>query len=165
MNFQENPTQLMRTIRGLGVDLDEAREQGLDLVYASPVELQIDSLIVDMFRRIQQGRIRRLVIDAVGDLASAATDPQRLHDYLYALVQHFAVSTITSVLNFETMGNTLSGAGTSNQMSYLSDNVILLTVDGEERTRRMLRILKTRGSAHDTLVREVTITDRGLSVL
>lgn len=166
MNFQENPTQLMRTIRGLGFDLDEARAQGLDLVYASPVELQIDSIIVDMFRRIQQRGVRRLVIDAVGDLASAATDPQRLHDYLYALVQHFAVSTITSVLNFETMGNTLlTGAGTSNQMSYLSDNVILLTVDGEERTRRMIRVLKTRGSAHDTRVREVSITARGLSVL
>ena len=165
MNFQENPTQLSRTIRGLGGDIDSLRENGLDLVYASPVELQIDSIIVDMFRRIQQRGVRRLVIDAVGDLASAATDHQRLHDYLYALVQHFAVSTITSVLNFETMGNSLKGDGAPNQMSYLSDNVLLLTVDGDERTRRMLRILKTRGSAHDTRVREVAITGAGLSVL
>jgi circadian clock protein KaiC len=167
MNFQENPTQLMRTIRGLGVDLEQAQAQGLDLVYASPVELQIDSIIVDMFRRIQQRGVRRLVIDALGDLASAATDPQRLHDYLYALVQHFAVSTITSVLNFETSGNALSasGLGMQNPMSYLSDNVLLLTVEGEERTRRMLRVLKTRGSAHDTRVREVEISAAGLCVL
>jgi circadian clock protein KaiC len=165
MNFQENPTQLMRTIRGLGVDLEQA--QGLDLVYASPVELQIDSIIVDMFRRIQQRGVRRLVIDALGDLASAATDPRRLHDYLYALVQHFAVSTITSVLNFETSGNTLStsGLGMQNPMSYLSDNVLLLTVEGQDRTRRMLRVLKTRGSAHDTRVREVEISAAGLCVL
>src|ERR687896_214235 len=149
VNFQENPTQLMRTISALGVDLEEAQNQGLELVYASPVELQIDSIIGDMFRRIQQRGVRRLVIDALGDLASAATDPQRLHDYLYALVQHFAVSTITSVLTFETTGNSISGTGMQNAMSYLSDNVLLLTVEGEERTRRMLRILKTRGSAHD----------------
>src|SRR5688572_4803650 len=165
MNFQENPTQLIRTIRGLGVDLEQAQSQGLDLVYASPVELQIDSIIVDMFRRIQQRGVRRLVIDALGDLASAASDPQRLHDYLYALVQHFAVSTITSVLNFETTGNSLQGAGTQNPMSYLSDNVLLLTVDGEARTRRTLRVLKTRGSAHDTQVREVEISAAGLCVL
>src|SRR4051812_49151914 len=165
MNFQENPTQLVRTIRGLGFDLEEAQAQGLDLVYASPVELQIDSIIVDMFRRIQQRKVRRVVIDALGDLASAATDQQRLHDYLYALVQHFAVSTITSVLNLETTGNTIAGHGMQNAMSYLSDNVLLLTVDGEERTRRMLRVLKTRGSAHDTRVREVEITAGGLSVL
>jgi circadian clock protein KaiC len=165
MNFQENPSQLIRTIRSLGVDLEAAQAQGLDLVYASPVELQIDSIIVDMFRRIQQRGTRRLVIDAVGDLASAATDPQRLHDYLYALVQHFAVNTVTSVLNFETTGNALLGTGIQNAMSYLSDNVLLLTVDGEERTRRRLRVLKTRGSAHDPRVREVEITDAGLSVL
>jgi circadian clock protein KaiC len=164
MNFQENPTQLIRTIRSLGVDADKAQAQGLDLVYASPVELQIDSIIVDMFRRIQQRGVRRLVIDALGDLASAASDQARLHDYLYALVQHFAVSTITSVLNFETTGNSLGG-GMQNQVSYLSDNVLLLTVDGEERTRRAVRVLKTRGSAHDTRVREISISDAGVSVL
>ena len=165
MNFQENPTQLVRTIRALGVDLEEAQAQGLDLVYASPVELQIDSIIVDMFRRIQQRGVRRLVIDALGDLATAATDAQRLHDYLYALVQHFAVSTITSVLNFETTGNALSGEGMQNAMSYLSDNVLLLTVDGEERTRRRIRVLKTRGSAHDMKIREVEITAAGLEIM
>src|SRR5206468_12581612 len=99
---------------GLGVGLEQAQGRGLDLVYASPVELQIDSISVDMFRRIQQRGVRRLVIDALGDLASAATDPQRLHDYLYALVQHFAVSTITSVLNFETAGNTIANNGMQN---------------------------------------------------
>ena len=165
MNFQENPSQLVRTIRNLGFDPEEAKAKGLDLVYASPVELQIDSIIVDMFRRIQQRRVRRVVIDALGDLASAATDPQRLHDYLYALVQHFAVSTITTMLVFETAGNALAGNGIQNAMSYLSDNVLLLTVAGEERTRRALRVLKTRGSAHDSRVREVEITGAGLSVL
>jgi circadian clock protein KaiC len=165
MNFQENPSQLIRTIRNLGADPDEAQAKGLDLVYASPVELQIDSIIVDMFRRIQQRKVRRLVIDALGDLATAATDPQRLHDYLYALVQHFAVSGITSILNFETTGNALSGSGMQNAVSYLSDNVLLLTVEGEERTRRSLRVLKTRGSAHDNRVREVEITAKGLSIL
>ncbi|MGZ8492619.1 MAG: RAD55 family ATPase [Gemmatirosa sp.] len=165
MSFQENPTQLMRTIRGLGADVEELQRQGLDLVYASPVELQIDSIIVDLFRRIEQGHVRRLVLDAVGDLASAATDPQRLHDYLYALVQHLAVRTITSVLNFETTGNSITHGGMQNAMSYLSDNVLQLTLDGEDRTRRALRVVKTRGSAHDTRVREVAIGPGGLSVL
>jgi KaiC/GvpD/RAD55 family RecA-like ATPase len=80
-------------------------------------------------------------------------------------VQHFAVSTVTSVLNYETTGNALSGNGMQNAMSYLSDNVLLLTVDGEERTRRRLRVLKTRGSAHDTKIREVEITAEGLGIL
>lgn len=165
MNFQENPTQLIRTIRGLGFDDDEMRAKGLELVYVSPVELQIDSIIVDMFRRIKQRNVRRVVIDALGDLASAATDPQRLHDYLYALVQHFAASTITTILNLEIVNTTNSGLSLQNAMSYLSDNVLLLSLDGADRTRRRIRVLKTRGSAHDTKVREVEITHEGLRVM
>ena len=65
LNFQENPTQLIRTIRALGVDLEEAQARGLELVYASPVELQIDSIIVDMFRRIQQRVIPRIFGETV----------------------------------------------------------------------------------------------------
>jgi circadian clock protein KaiC len=84
---------------------------------------------------------------------------------MYALVQHFAVSNITCVLNLETSGNTVAGKGMENAMSYLSDNVILLTVDGEERTRRAVRVLKTRGSGHDTRVREVEITAAGMSIV
>jgi KaiC/GvpD/RAD55 family RecA-like ATPase len=52
-----------------------------------------------------------------------------------------------------------------NAMSYLSDNVLLLTVEGEERTRRTVRVLKTRGSAHDLRVREVEIRRSGVIVL
>ena len=165
MSFQENPTQLMRTIRSLGVDLEQLQSQGLDLVYASPVELQIDSIIVDMFRRIEQRGVRRLVLDAVGDLASAATDSQRLHDYLYALVQHFAVRTITSILNLETTGKGVSSNELQTAISYLSDNVLLLSLDGEKQTRRAIRVLKTRGSGHDTVVREVEISAQGMSVV
>jgi circadian clock protein KaiC len=69
------------------------------------------------------------------------------------------------VLNLETTGNSMNGGGMQNAVSYLSDNVLQLTVDGEERTRRALRVLKTRGSAHDTNVREVEITAAGLRIL
>ena len=61
------------------------------------------------------------------------------------------------MLNFETTGNAVGGTGMQDAVSYLSDNVLLLTVDGNERTRRALRVLKTRGSAHDMRVREVEI--------
>ncbi|HET8657167.1 MAG TPA: ATPase domain-containing protein [Longimicrobiaceae bacterium] len=163
INFQENPTQLARSVRGLGVDLDEARAGGLELMYASPVELQIDSIIEEIFGRIRDNGIQRLVLDAVGDLASSATDPQRLHDYLYALVQHFTVNRVTSVLAFETLGPTNSGHTMAiGPISYMADNVILLEMGGEERTRRTVRVMKTRGSAHDPQVRELEIGADGV---
>jgi circadian clock protein KaiC len=84
VNFQENPAQLARSFSLRGVDLVKARADGLEFMYVSPVELQIDSIVVGIFDRIKDGRIRRVVIDAVGDLVTAASDTQRLHDYLYS---------------------------------------------------------------------------------
>jgi circadian clock protein KaiC len=167
VNFQENPIQLARTLRNLGVNLEDAERRGLKLLYASPVELQIDSVIVTVFRRIREERIRRVVIDAVGDLETAASDPQRLHDYLYALLQHLAVQGVTSVLTYETSGGTTdSGPGSAlgGRFSYMSDNIVLLTLEVKEKVKRTLAILKARGCAHDLGVHELEIASTGARV-
>lgn len=64
LNFQENPTQLARTISALGVEPEDYRRQGLHLQYASPVELRIDAVMVDLFRAIREKGVRHVVIDA-----------------------------------------------------------------------------------------------------
>ena len=165
VNFQENPAQLARSFTLLGADLVKARESGLELMYVSPVELQIDSIVVRIFDRIKDGKIRRVVIDAVGDLVIAASDTQRLHDYMYALVQHFAVNGVTSLLTVE---SGISGDGrhelSEQRFSYMSDNVLAISLGGEERTRRTIRVMKTRNSGHDPVVRELEITSAGARV-
>jgi circadian clock protein KaiC len=165
VNFQENPAQLARAFANLGIDLEAALSSGFELIYVSPVELQIDSIVVGIFDRIKDGKIRRVVIDAVGDLANAANDSQRLHDYLYSLVQHFAVNDVTSVLTFES-GISADGGFDAHQqrLSYMSDNVLAISLGGEERTRRTIRVVKTRNSGHDPVVRQLDITSAGARV-
>jgi circadian clock protein KaiC len=167
-NFQENPMQLARGLRGLGADVDDAKRRGLHLMYASPVELQVDSIIVTMFQQIQRVGMRRVVIDAVGDLVSAASDAQRLHDYVYALVQHFTVKGVTSILTFETGESTDTGtyaASLGGRFSYMSDNIVLLSTDFKDEVRRTLRIIKTRASQHDPGVHALEISEKGLRIL
>jgi circadian clock protein KaiC len=165
VNFQEHPRQLTRTIHSLGFDARSARGSGLDLMYTSPVELQIDSILTEVFRRIDEEGVRRVVIDAVGDLAASAGDPHRLNDYLYALVQQFGVKQVTSVLTFETLGHTAVGEPLNmGPISYMCDNLVSLEMRGETETRRTLRVLKTRGSAHDPHVREILIGAGGVRI-
>jgi circadian clock protein KaiC len=165
VNFQENPAQLARSFSLLGADLAKASDDGLELIYVSPVELQIDSIVVGIFERIKDGRIRRVVIDAVGDLVTAASDSQRLHDYLYSLVQHFAVNGVTSLLTFESGVTTHGRLDMSDQrLSYMSDNVLAIALGGDERTRRTIRVVKTRNSGHDPVVRELEISSAGARV-
>jgi circadian clock protein KaiC len=167
-NFQENPMQLARALRALGSDVEDARRRGLSLMYASPVELQVDRIIVSLFQQIKQAGIRRVVIDAVGDLVNAASDPKRLHDYLYALVQHFTVKGVTSMLVLETGTSPdqreFSAGKGDGQFSYMSDNIILLSADRTGRATRHLSILKARATRHDLGIHEVEITEGGLGV-
>jgi circadian clock protein KaiC len=161
VNFQENPSQLARTIARLAGDPELAG--ALEVLYASPVELQIDSIIGELFRRIEGKGIRRVVVDAIGDLAASSDDAHRLHDYLYSLIQHLAVRGITSVLTFESVGRiTTGGELNAGPISYMADNLLLLDMRGEETTRRTIRVLKTRGSSHDPKVRELAIGTDGI---
>jgi circadian clock protein KaiC len=163
VHFQENPTQIARTVRELGVD-PEALD-ALDLYYTSPVELQIDTIVGELFRRVRVHGVKRLVIDAMGDLATSAGDAQRLNDYLYSLVQHLAVHGVTTVITNERASQSTTGARfDEGPISHLADNLILLELIGEEETRRTIRILKTRGSAHDPKVRQIVIGARGASI-
>jgi circadian clock protein KaiC len=162
VNFQENPNQLARTIMHLA---DEETAAGLEILYASPVELQIDSIVVSMFRRIEEKQIRRVVIDAIGDLAAAASERERLHDYLYALIQRLAVSGITSIFAFETATMSLTGPElNAGPISYMADNLICLGMSGDQTMQRSIRVLKARGSAHDHTVRSMTIHADGIHV-
>ncbi|HET7321021.1 MAG TPA: ATPase domain-containing protein, partial [Longimicrobiaceae bacterium] len=164
VHLEENPTQIAYSVRDFGMD---PNDPNLHLLYFSPVELQIDSLVDDIFRLIRTAGVRRIVVDAVGDLVTAARDGQRLHDYLYALSQHFAVHGVTAVLTFETARPGITGSFTIDApFSHLSDNILLLEVVVEdERTRRKIRVIKTRGSAHDPRVHEVEITEGGVEIV
>ncbi len=168
-NFQENPTQIARVLRNLGVDAADAEKKGLlKLYYSSPVELQIDSVIVTLFKRIRAEKIKRVVIDAIGDLRMAASDPQRLHDYLYALIQHFTVMGVTTFLNFEIAGigsDVHTSEARDERVSYLSDNIVLLSNEVKDKVKRTVSVIKARGGAHDLNVHEIEISGKGVSVI
>jgi circadian clock protein KaiC len=163
VNFQENPTQLARSIETLGWSFEDARKQGLHLLYASPVELQIDSILVKLFHTIQEHNIQRVVVDAIGDLILAASDLNRLYSYLYALVQHFIARRVVCMMTLETMGSGVVPMEV--QLSALTDASFRLDVERHgDQIRRTLQIVKARGINHDLNVQELHITSKGVDV-
>jgi circadian clock protein KaiC len=164
VNFQENPTQLARVIQGLGWDVAEAQRQGLNLLYHSPVELQIDSILVKLFRIIEEQKIKRVAVDSIGDLIGATSDLPRLFGYLYALAQHFSVMRVSNVLTLET--SSLAAHPLEGQLSALSDTILHLQVERlGNRSVRTLQVIKARGTDHDLDARELRITSKGVEVI
>ncbi len=162
VSFEENPTQLHSQVRSLGHDPEALEKQGFHFLYVSPVELQIDSIVSTLFQLIQTSNVRRIAIDAVGDLLETTKDRQRLHSYLYALAQHFAVKGVTSLFPYETIGGELV---TESRMSALADNILMLGIELQAgKARRTLRVVKARGVDHDLDVHQLQITSHGIKL-
>jgi len=165
VNFQENPTQLAHQMEAIGGKLDDEARGRLELLYYSAVELPIDRIVVSIFQALNRGAIRRVVIDALGDLAMAAKDPTRMQDYLYALVQHFAVRSVSSMLTLETDPPIMTSDAAHGRLSHMTDNIVFLEIrDREGTVGRTLRIAKARGIAHDLQSRELKIETGGVRV-
>ncbi len=165
VGFQENPTQLSRTMKNFGWEPDKLLPGGgFDLLYRSPVELQLDTITSEIFRRVREGKIKRVVIDALGDLERSSMDRQRFADFIYALTQWFAAENVTCLMMYE-LTNLFEVHGISDQeVSNMADNVILLRFKAGPEMQRTLRIIKTRGSAHDNREHELQITNKGVNI-
>ncbi len=161
VNFEENPSQLAQQLHSLGTNHEESARKGLQILYQSPVELQIDSIISEIFQAVASRGIRRVVVDGVGDLMMAASDVQRLHDYLYALAQHFSVRDVVSLFTYETSFETRELQA---RLSALADNIIRLDVEVGDKVRRTIRVVKARGVEHKMEKGEVRITKAGVRV-
>jgi circadian clock protein KaiC len=166
VNFQENPTQLAHQMEEIGGALDGDLRGRLELLYYSAVELSIDKIVVSIFESLRKTTIRRVVIDAIGDLAIAAGDATRMHDYLYAMVQHFAVMGVTSVFTMETDPPIMTSDEHHGRLSHMTDNIVFLDIRPKQGViGRTIRIAKARGIAHDLQEREIRIDGAGMRIV
>jgi circadian clock protein KaiC len=166
VNFQENPTQLAYQLEKIGGKLDADARGRLELQYYSAVELSIDRIVVSIFQALRKNSIRRVVIDAIGDLATAAGDSTRMHDYLYSMVQHFAVMGVSSIFALETDTPVMVSDNGHGRLSHMTDNIVFLELGERDGiVGRTLRIAKARGISHDLQARMMKIDDGGVRLV
>ncbi|HEX6047504.1 MAG TPA: ATPase domain-containing protein [Pyrinomonadaceae bacterium] len=165
VGFQENPAQMARIMHSLGWNAAELLEDSnFELMYRSPVEMQLDSVAAEIFERVRAGKVSRLVIDALGDLERCSIDIQRFADFIYALTQWFAVENVTCIMTSELAELFEFRRISDQQISNISDNLVLLGFTPGEEMERTIRIIKTRGSNHDNRQHLLEISDQGVSV-
>jgi circadian clock protein KaiC len=165
VGFQENPSQMARIMLNLGWNATELLEGGnFELMYRSPVEMQLDSVAAEVFQRVRAGKAKRVVIDALGDLERCSMDRQRFADFIYALTQWFAVENVTCMMTTELRELFEVGHISDQEISNMSDNLVLLGFTRGEEMNRTIRIIKTRGSTHDNRQHLLEINDKGVVV-
>jgi RecA-superfamily ATPases implicated in signal transduction len=165
VGFQENPVQLARIMQHFDWDVQSVLEKGVfELMYRSPVEMQLDSVATELFGRVREGKVKRVVIDALGDLKKSSSDPRRFSDFMYALTQWFAVQGVTCLMMYELHDLFDVTQISDEEISNMSDNVMLLRFTREAEMQRTIRIVKTRGSSHDHREHIFDISNRGVEI-
>jgi circadian clock protein KaiC len=160
ISFQENPEQLAIRAGHFGLQdrLDFAGGR-TELLFLSPVELDLDMAAERIRDAVQSRGVQRVVIDSVAELEFATRDRERFDDFLASLVGFMRGHEVTTLMTREI--TQLFGADltiASRGLSYIVDNIILIRyVELEAEIRRAITVLKFRGSNHDKRLRELLL--------
>ncbi len=165
LGYEESPEQIGRNAVGLGRAFDALREDGtLRVVSTYPEEASLEEHLLELKELVDAYQPVRLVIDSLTALERAGSDAA-YREFVVGLTSYAKANDVTTFLTASTRGLNGGTSLTEGHVSTLADNVITLRyVEAPGQMRRALTVLKTRGSAHDQRVREVVISDEGISI-
>lgn len=167
VSFQEDVKQLRAIAARFRWDIRSLMDSGhLTMLCVSPVELDVDEHVIKIVEAIDAAKAGYVVVDSVTDLEASSYDHERFVDYMYSFIQYCKDRSLSLFLTMENSETANVGGWTQSGVSRLADNVLFV---GEQRVeskmRREMRVLKTRGSAHDHDMHEVEIDATGFHLV
>jgi circadian clock protein KaiC len=166
--FEERPDEFTTRANSFGLDLDASIEDGkLQVIYLRPLDLSVDETMQEILDAIRRTGAKRLVIDSLAGFEMALAPGFRtdFRESLYRMI--FALTglgvTVLSTLEMEESFTELLFSTFS--ISFLTDDIIRLRyVEIEAQLRKIIMVLKMRGGAHSTDIREYEIGSGGIII-
>lgn len=167
LSFEEPVAQVRETARHLGWEIDKYLGDGrLEIKFISPIELDVDKHAFEILDLVREQRIDRFVIDSISSFQRSVSDIQKYEDYLWAIGQQLKSQHITTIFTVLNQNPFSPMVITEAQISLLTDNIIILRhVEDHSNIKKVLGVLKARGSDHDKALREYEITPKGIKIL
>ena len=161
--FEESPAQIERNMRSVGLDLAQWQADGLLALRATRPSLYgLEMHLVAMHKAIVAFKPRTVILDPVSSFLSAGTAHQ-VKAMLVRLFDWLKTQGITGLVTYLT--TPASREETNFGISSLIDTWIEvrdLELGGER--NRTLYLLKSRGMSHSNQVRELLISNAGVSL-
>jgi len=157
--FQESKSQLGRILGSFGWSIDDPN---VHVLSRGVVDMNIDEWVYELIELVEKTGARRVVIDSLLDVASAAGDRVRFREWMFSMTQRFTRSGVSQMLIVEVPELFQLDRISEHGISHLSDNVILLQyVQEGAKLSRAMTVLKTRAMRHQPTVRRFDITSDG----
>lgn len=166
--FEEHPKEYLHRAEGLGFEVREMIEAGmLEALYLRPLDLSPDETLHEIREAVKRVGARRVVIDSMSgfELALAPTFRADFRESLYRLIGALTGLGITVLTTMEVIQGEDGLRFTSNVISFLADDLISLRyVEVDRKLKKVVAVVKMRGSQHSKAFREFDITGRGFVV-
>jgi circadian clock protein KaiC len=163
--FEESPSQVVRNMRSIEINLQPWVARGLLQFHASrPSMYGLEMHLSQMRRLIDRFRPSVVVVDPVSSLLSVATESD-VQATMTRLVDHLKAAGITAFMTSLTHGKT-ENERTDVAISSIVDTwLLLVTLESSGERNRGLYVLKSRGMAHSNQIREFLLTSHGVELL
>lgn len=167
--FEETPATYIRRARASGTDFAAAVADGtLHVIYLRPLDLSVDETLDEIRLSVERMGATRVVIDSISgfEVALAPTFREDFRESLYRLIGALTALGVTIYSTVEVVGAQEGGLQfTGHRISFLTDDIIsqrYVEIDGE--LRKVLTVVKMRGSDHDRGFCEYTLAGGGVTL-
>jgi circadian clock protein KaiC len=162
--YDESPSQIVRNMRSIGVDLAPAVRSGmLHLQAVPPTSFGLEMHLLTTHKLVKELNPRSIILDSISNFTSIGSEVE-IKGMLMRLTDLFKMRQITSLFTSLTVGDILL-EDISTKLSALMDTWLLLReIESGAERNRVLHLLKSRGMAHSNQIREFLLTDHGVEL-
>jgi circadian clock protein KaiC len=162
--FEESPSQILRNMRSVGLDLQPwVKKRLLHFNAMRPTSTGLEGHLAVIHRLISQLRPGVVVIDPITNLVSPSGSYD-VKSMLVRLVDFLKVQQITSMFTNLTFAGDPQERTAAAVSSLMDTWIVLRDSKSEGPPRRELYILKSRGMAHSREAHELLVSKRGLEL-
>jgi circadian clock protein KaiC len=166
--FEEHPDAFLSRVENVGPNLSAMVESGdVELIYLRPLDLSVDETLDEIRQCVERLGAKRVVIDSLSGfrIALAPTFREDFKESLYRLVRALTASGVSVMLIAEVVAAAGDLRFTSDEVSFVTDDLIALRFfEAEGQLRKVLTIVKMRGSNHSHDLREFVIDSNGVKI-
>lgn len=173
--LEEPIEQLKKTAKNHGWDFEHfQKEEKLEFVNTNLIDIRNDRLLYSIINAVNRIGASRVVIDSVSSLMSASMNEEQVRQFLIQLSGFFKEKGVTCIMNYLTgtsfgavKGQLMSNIMTNDmRLSSITDGIILLLyVERGQSVKKMLNILKLRGSKHSKEVYRYEIEKGRINII
>jgi circadian clock protein KaiC len=163
--FDESLPILFARARGLNFGLDELVENGqIRAVQIDPAELSAGELCWRIRKDVEEDNAKVIYLDSLNGFLHAMGEQRHVNLQLHELLTYLNQQGIITMLVVSPQG--LVGQMQSPlDVTYLADTVLTLRFyEAGGSVHKALSVIKKRTGRHETTIRELLISDRGLDV-